>query len=136
MPIIGWLLGSAIAEHIQSVDHWLAFGLLALIGGKMIKESFEADRPRTSDPTKGWTLVTLSIATSIDALAVGLSLAFLQVDVISASVVIGLVALVMTAAGMFLGRVLGGLFGRRMGLIGGLILVGIGLKILIEHLSA
>jgi manganese efflux pump family protein len=138
MPIIGWLIGSRIAALVGQYDHWLAFGLLAFIGGKMIHESFHREEARESaaDPTTGWTLVVLSVATSIDALAVGLSLAFLKVSVVNASVVIGVFAFAMTAVGMLCGRWLGVRFGRRMELVGGLILIAIGVNILIQHLSA
>ena len=135
MPVIGWYLGSHIEDYIKEYDHWIAFGLLFIIGAKMIKEalSSESDELSQSDLTRGWTLVMLSIATSIDALAVGLSMAFLGVDVWTPGIVIGLVAAAMTAIGMFFGRQLGTKFGRRMGLVGGLVLIGIGIKIVIEH---
>jgi len=137
MPVLGWLLGTTVAEYIQAADHWIAFILLAVIGGRMIygalnssTESFNAN-----DPTKGWSLVLLSIGTSIDALAVGLSLAFLNVDVWLPSVIIGIVAAGMTLLGIRLGRVLSIRFGKRMELIGGVVLVSIGAKILVEHLG-
>jgi putative Mn2+ efflux pump MntP len=135
MPIIGFWAGSTISDYIKDYDHWVALGLLCIVGGKMIKESLADDDcdKKPPDPTKGWTLVVLSVATSIDALAVGLSMAFLGVAVWMPSVIIGVVALMMTAVGMFFGSRLGMLFGRRAGLIGGLILIGIGVKILIEH---
>lgn len=137
MPILGWLAGLTLVDYIAPVDHWIAFGLLAFIGGKMIYEAFkqeeEADR---CDPTKGWTLVMLSIATSIDALAVGLSLAILGVDIWYPALVIGVVAGVLTMLGLELGTRFGGLLGRRVEIVGGVILIGIGLKILIEHLTA
>ncbi len=135
MPIVGWMLGTTVDQYVKDFDHWVAFGLLALIGGKMIKESF--DRPSettsTTDPTRGWMLLALSVATSIDALAVGLSMSFLRVEVLGPSIVIGLVAGVMTLTGMHLGRRLGERFGRRMGCAGGLVLLAIGVKIVIEH---
>ena len=138
MPIIGWLAGLSIAEWISPVDHWIAFGLLAVIGGKMIYEAVkdeDGDAER-SDPTKGWSLVLLSIATSIDALAVGLSLAFLDVSIWWPAVVIGVVCGGLTTLGLQLGKRFGALLGRRMEVVGGLILIGIGVKILIEHLAA
>jgi len=136
MPVIGWLAGLSIADHIASYDHWVAFGLLAFIGGRMIYESFAKKEKlkETADPTRGLTLVMLSIATSIDALAVGLSFAMLQVRIWYPSVIIGLVAAAMTVIGMRIGGRLGARFGRRMELIGGLVLIGIGIKILIEHI--
>lgn len=137
MPVLGWLAGLTLVEYIEPVDHWIAFALLAFIGGKMIYEALkdegETDR---CDPTKGWTLVMLSVATSIDALAVGLSLAVLGVDIWYPAIVIGIVAGVLTIVGLQLGTRFGALLGRRMEIAGGIILIGIGVKILIEHLTA
>ncbi|SYZ72054.1 putative manganese efflux pump MntP [Candidatus Zixiibacteriota bacterium] len=138
MPIIGWFAGSRIAVYIRDFDHWVAFVLLAVIGGKMIYESFShkddlADAFK--DPTRRWTLIMLSLATSIDALAVGLSLAMIDTRIFSASLVIGIVAAGMTLVGLLFGRKLGQIFGRRMELLGGLILIGIGLKILLDHIA-
>ncbi len=136
MPVIGWYAGSYISDYLEPIDHWIAFGLLAFIGVKMIRESLTDghDSIRKSDATRGWMLIILSIATSIDALAVGLSMAFLGIDVWLPSAVIGIVACAMTAVGMAFGRRLGARFGKRMELIGGLTLIAIGIKILLEHL--
>lgn len=136
MPVIGWYCGSQVEVYIHDFDHWLALALLGFIGGKMIWESVSPDHtsPAPSDPTRKWSLVLLSVATSIDALAVGLSMAFLRVDIWTPSVIIGLVAATMTAVGMVFGRQLGVRFGKRMELIGGIILIGIGIKIVVEHL--
>lgn len=134
MPVIGWAAGRTVADYIAGYDHWMAFTLLAIVGLKMIKESFGSEQERAdSDPTAGWTLIILSIATSIDALAVGLSFAFLKVDVLFASIVIGIICFFMTAVGIFFGRQLGRLFGKRAEIVGGFVLIGIGLKILVEH---
>jgi manganese efflux pump family protein len=136
MPILGWLAGLTLVDYIAPVDHWIAFGLLAFIGGKMIYEALkhqEEDVDRC-DPTKGWRLIMLSVATSIDALAVGLSMALLGVDIWYPALVIGVVAGVLTMVGLELGSRFGSLLGRRMEVIGGLILIGIGVKILVEHL--
>lgn len=138
MPILGWLAGLSVQRWIASYDHWLAFGLLVLVGGKMIREArVEREAAEQRDPTRGLTLVLLSIATSIDALAVGLSLAMLRVSIWVPALVIGLVAGVLTVAGMLLGRRigqrLGTLWGPRVEIAGGLILIAIGLKILLEH---
>jgi putative Mn2+ efflux pump MntP len=136
MPIIGWLAGRTVSEYIEPVDHWIAFGLLAFIGGKMIYEAFQHDEEAEAcDPTKGWRMVMLSVATSIDALAVGLSLALLGTSIWWPALVIGVVAGVMTIIGMELGKRFGALLGRRMEVVGGLILIGIGVKILVEHLT-
>ncbi len=136
MPIIGWYLGTTVSQYIEAYDHWIAFGLLSYIGIKMLRESNSrgTDHESLTDPTKGKMLVLLSIATSIDALAVGLSLAFLGTTIWFPSVVIGIVALIMTAVGMIFGKALGRRFGKIMEIIGGAILIGIGIKILIEHL--
>jgi putative Mn2+ efflux pump MntP len=136
MPVVGWLAGRTVSVYIESYDHWVAFGLLLLIGGKMIADSFsEKKEIFSNDPTRGFTLIILSIATSIDALAVGLGLAFLNIKILYPCVIIGIVASVMTVVGMVFGEALGRLAGKRVAVLGGLILIGIGIKILVEHLS-
>lgn len=134
MPVIGWLAGLTIQKWIASYDHWIAFVLLAFVGGKMIHEAMQQreDRPE-KDATRGWTLVMLSLATSIDALAVGLSLAMLGVSIWLPAGVIGLVCGVLTVTGMLLGRRVGTLWGSRVEILGGLILIAIGGKIVLEH---
>jgi len=135
MPIVGWLAGLTIQRWIVAYDHWIAFGLLGFVGGKMLWEAFQEnpDEAEGPDPTRGWSLVLLSVATSIDALAVGLSLAMLNVDVWYPALVIGLVAGALTVAGMLLGRRLGSAWGQRVEIFGGVVLIAIGLKILFEH---
>jgi putative Mn2+ efflux pump MntP len=136
MPVAGWLAGRTVADVIAGYDHWIAFALLAYVGGRMIRESFRGgDAAPPADPTQGWTLLMLSVATSIDALAVGLSFAFLKTPILFPSAVIGVVCFLMTVAGMRFGERLGRLVGRRMEMVGGLVLIGIGLKILFEHLA-
>ena len=137
MPLAGWLAGRTVADTIGRYDHWVAFLLLSLVGGKMIWDSFrpEKEHSHASDPTRGMTLLLLSVATSIDAFAVGLSFAFLKAPIVHASVVIGMVCFLMTAAGMVFGRKLGDLFGKKAELAGGLVLLGIGIKILWDHLT-
>ena len=136
MPIVGWLAGLSVERWISGIDHWVAFGLLAAIGGHMIYEALHGDEEAKAsrDPTRGASLVVLSVATSIDALAVGLSLALLGVEIWWPAVVIGAVAFAFTALGLHLGRRFGSLLGRRMEIVGGLILIGIGVKILADHL--
>jgi putative Mn2+ efflux pump MntP len=136
MPVLGWAAGVHFQEGLAAWDHWMAFGLLAAIGVKAIASSPERNAPEGArkDPTRGWSLVILSVATSIDALAVGLSFAFLEVDIWYPSVVIGVVAAGFTALGMRIGGSLGPLVGRRIEVVGGAILIGIGLKILASHL--
>ena len=134
MPIAGWLVGIALQQWISAYDHWIAFVLLAVVGGRMILEAFdEKEDKAASDPTRGFTMVMLSVATSIDALAVGLSLALLRVSVWRPAAVIGVVAGVLTVIGMLLGRRLGNNWGKRVEVCGGLVLCVIGLKILLEH---
>ena len=136
LPLIGWAAGKAVHAYISAVDHWVAFGLLAFIGGKMVWEALhdKSEEQSLADPTSGWSLVALSIATSIDALAVGLSLAMVGSTIALPAVVIGLVAAAFTATGMVLGRQIGARWGQRVEVIGGLILIAIGAKILAEHL--
>ena len=138
MPVIGWLAGLAVQQQVAAWDHWIAFVLLAFVGGKMLKEAFadKDDEAAAIDPTRGMSLVLLSLATSIDALAVGFSLSLLGVSIWTPAVVIGLVAGLLTVFGMLLGRRAGDKWGPRVEIVGGLILIGIGLKILIEHMTA
>lgn len=137
MPLIGWLAGRGFLEYIRDVDHWVAFGLLLLIGGKMVVHSFhdeEQEKKDAGDPTTGTTLILLSIATSIDAFAVGLSFAVLQQEVLVPSMIIGAVAFMMTLVGTKIGKAIGKIAGKRAELLGGFILIFIGIKILTEHL--
>ena len=138
MPAIGWLAGRTVTQFIASYDHWVAFGLLGFVGGRMIFESFHHHESRTDgrDITRGWLLITLSVATSIDALAVGLSFAFLDVSIVMASLIIGVTAFLITMVGFVVGRKAGELIGRRAELVGGLILLAIGLRILVSHLTS
>lgn len=142
MPVVGWYLGRTVEGYIQEWDHWVAFALLAWIGGSMIRESFSSDEedengcpPLPSDPTRGRQLIVLAVATSIDALAVGLSFALLGQSVWMPSITIGIVCAVLTCIGLYLGQRLAraALFGRRAELIGGTVLILIGLRILYEH---
>jgi putative Mn2+ efflux pump MntP len=140
MPILGWLAGSTVVLHISEYDHWVAFGLLLFVGLRMIHESLAGDgegreRRNGNDPTRGWTLLMLSVATSIDALAVGMTLALLKTPILYPSAVIGVVAFGMTLAGMLAGKKLAALFGRKVELLGGVILIAIGIQILFEHLT-
>jgi putative Mn2+ efflux pump MntP len=137
MPVIGWAAGLSIRETIEAYDHWVAFALLAFVGGGMIKGALfgdESDR-RDKDPTRGMTMVMLSIATSIDALAVGLSLSVLNVSIWTPALVIGIVAGSFTIIGLHLGKKVGS--AQRLSfyaeLIGGLVLFAIGFNILREH---
>jgi putative Mn2+ efflux pump MntP len=135
MPILGWLVGSTIEQWIAPFDHWIAFALLAFVGVRMIRSGLQGeDETNAVDPSRGATLVMLSVATSIDAFAVGLSLAVLGVGIIYPAIVIGLVAGGMSLLGIFLGGRLGKTFGKRMEIVGGLILIAIGARVVISHL--
>ncbi len=137
MPVIGWIAGSAFARWVMAFDHWIAFGLLLLIGARMIYESLtRPEEQERRDPTRWPDLVILSVATSIDALAVGVSFAMLDVTIWLPCVVIGVVAAGMTLLGLRIGARLGTRFGRRMEILGGVVLIGIGSRILIQHLLA
>jgi putative Mn2+ efflux pump MntP len=135
MPILGWLAGTTIERYISQFDHWIAFILLAYVGIKMIRSGLNPHQESyASDPSRGGTLVVLAVATSIDALAVGLSLAMLNVQVLTPAIVIGVVTFGMSMAGLLAGHKLGERFGKRMEILGGVILIGIGLRVLITHL--
>lgn len=133
MPIIGWLSGMSLRNIISGFDHWIAFGLLSIIGCKMIYESFKLKKEKIN-PQNIYILFILSIATSIDALAVGLSLSFLKVAIILPAIIIGVVTFLLSFFGVYVGNKVGHFFERKIEMIGGLVLIGIGLKILIEHL--
>jgi len=138
MPVAGWFAGDRLLALIKDFDHWVAFGLLALIGGRMIYESFEMSEEEKAcrpDQTQGSRLLVLALATSIDALAVGLSLGVIRTTILYPAAVIGATSFALTVAGARLGPVVGRVAGRRAELLGGLILIGIGIKILAEHLG-
>ena len=135
MPALGWLAGRTVVQFISSYDHWLAFILLALVGGRMIWESFRhSDSQKRIDISKGLLPVTLAVATSIDALAVGLTFAFLEVNIIIACSIIGVVAFGVTIAGFTLGGKVKTLLGKYAEAIGGVILIAIGLRVLLTHI--
>ncbi len=135
MLVLGWLAGTTIVDFISSFDHWLAFGLLAFVGGRMLWESFhEKADEKPADISRGLLLLTLSIATSLDSLAVGLAFAFEDINLWIAAPVVGVTALVISAIGFLVGTKVGDIFGKRAEIIGGLILIGIGIRILFEHL--
>jgi manganese efflux pump family protein len=137
MPLAGWLIGLSLQGIISGVDHWIAFGLLTFIGAKMIYEALKNNNEETDEKTlKLHTLLTLAVATSIDALMVGLSFAFLQTSILLPVAVIGVVTFTLSFGGFYFGCFLGKKFGHRIEIIGGLILILIGLRILLEHLFA
>ena len=135
MPVLGWLAGRSLSQWVSAVDHWVAFGLLGLIGGKMLWESFRVSEGPNKDPTRGWTLLILSVATSVDAFAVGLGLAFLEISIWMPSLIIGIVAALLSALGAIFGSRLGRRFGVWAERFGGLVLIGIGARILVSHLA-
>jgi len=137
MPVIGWFGGSVIAGAMAAVDHWIAFAVLAFVGVHMMRGGVSSgNKDERGDPSRGWSLVLLSIATSIDALAVGFSLAMIGVEIWCPAVVIGLVTAAMSVAGLHLGARLGERFGSRMEVVGGVILILVGLHIVVEHLAS
>ncbi|MDO8473872.1 MAG: manganese efflux pump MntP family protein [Dehalococcoidia bacterium] len=135
MPVLGWFAGRTFVDKISAYDHWIAFALLTFVGGKALVESLrksKTDDNVANDISKGKALIALSIATSIDALAVGVGMAALKVNIMSTSFVIGLVAFAVTAGGFAIGRRAGRLLGKRARMAGGIVLIGIGLRILLS----
>ncbi len=137
MPVAGWLLASSFASYIIDYDHWVAFALLSLIGGKMIIDSFKNDGDELSEKSvlNIKELFMLAIATSIDAFAVGITFAFLNVNIFLSSFIIGAVTFVLSLVGVFIGARVGARFKNKATLLGGIVLVLIGVKILLEHLG-
>lgn len=134
MPLIGWALASTFAEKIAAFDHWIAFVLLGLIGASMIKEAFEKDEDAKANASLNFkTMLVLAIATSIDALAAGVSLAFLDVNIIAAVSFIGVITFALSSVGVKVGSVFGEKYKSKAELAGGIILILLGTKILLEH---
>ncbi|MGW8161083.1 MAG: manganese efflux pump MntP [Desulfobulbales bacterium] len=135
MPWIGWKAGNLASNIINSVDHWLAFGILCFIGGKMVYESrrLKEEVEEAASPLNLYVLFSLAIATSIDALAVGVTFSFLNIAIIEPVIIIGIVTFVFSLAGTYIGEYFGHIFEDKIELAGGLILIAIGCKILIEH---
>ena len=134
MPLIGWLAGVSIIDVIATFDHWIAFGLLIFIGLRMMYESIKTESKKIVYSSKISVLFMLSIATSIDALAVGLSYSLLEVSIVIPAVIIGVITFSLSFLGVYIGKRFGGIF-EKIGLLGGLILIGIGIKILSEHMG-
>ena len=134
MPLIGYLVGFRFQDKIKAVDHWIAFILLVVIGINMVKESLSKDEEEIEEDDLGFkSMIMLSIATSIDALAVGITFAFLKVSIIPAVALIGIITLVISMSGVKIGNIFGDKFKSKAELLGGVILICIGLKILLEH---
>ena len=139
MPTIGWFLGTGFEHYIKSIDHWIAFGLLAYIGIKMIIEALKPDSGEEGiekdAPLNIREMFTLAVATSIDALAVGISFAFLNYPIASAAAIIGITTFVISIIGVYIGNFFGTRYKKKAEIVGGIILILIGLKILLEHLG-
>ena len=135
MPTVGFLLGYKFESFITSIDHWIAFILLALIGGNMIREALGKDDEHENDDFSVKAMLPLAVATSIDALAVGISFAFLGVDIVQAALLIGITTFVLSGVGIYVGNVFGAKYKSKAELLGGAVLILIGLKILLEHLG-
>lgn len=134
MPLIGYLIGFRFQDKIKAIDHWIAFIILAVIGVNMIKESLSKNDEEVEESDLGFkSMLILSIATSIDALAVGITFAFLNISIVPAITLIGIITLLISMCGVKIGNVFGDKFKSRAELLGGIILIGIGLKILLEH---
>jgi putative Mn2+ efflux pump MntP len=135
MPLIGSLAGLSLKECIQDYDHWVAFALLAAVGGKMIYESFKIKSVEENpDPSKIFVLLVLSVATSIDALAIGITLSLITSSIALAVTIIGLITFALSYAGVLIGKKFGHFFENKLEALGGVVLIGIGIKILCEHL--
>ena len=134
MPVLGWLLGRQFEALIKNVDHWIAFVLLALIGANMIREAVKNEKENLNDSFSPKTMLPLAVATSIDALAVGVTFAFLDVMIVPAVSIIGVTTFIFSAAGVKIGNVFGAKYKSKAELVGGIVLVAMGIKILIEHL--
>ena len=136
MPLIGYLLGVGFEESIKFIDHWIAFGLLAFIGGNMIKEALSKNEDdEVDDKVDFKTMIMLAVATSIDALAVGITFAFLKVNMVIATIMIGIVTFGICVIGVKIGNKFGDKYERKAEVVGGLILIFMGIKILLEHLG-
>ena len=135
MPTVGYFLGTTFEDLVISIDHWIAFILLSFLGGKMIKDSIDKDREESSDDTSFKVMIVLAIATSIDALAVGVTFAFLKVNILLAVLSIGIMTFILSVIGTKIGNKFGYKYEKKAELVGGIILVLLGLKILLEHLQ-
>ena len=134
MPLIGYFAGIQFAQKIQNYDHWIAFVLLGLIGGKMIIDSFSKEKEKANDnPFKITTMLLLAVATSIDALAVGVTFAFFEINIYKAIIIIGLITFCMAIAGVKIGNIFGAKYKSKAELLGGVVLVVLGVKMLVEH---
>ncbi len=136
MTVVGWLLGSTVAALIDGIDHWVALAMLGYVGINMLRSGLSVNKESyATDPSRGKTLMMLCVATSLDALAVGISMAMIRAEVWIPSAIIGIVCLILSTVGLVAGSKLGEKFGKRMEIVGGLILIGIGIRVLITHIG-
>lgn len=135
MPIIGYFLGTTFETFVTKIDHWIAFGLLVFIGINMLKEAFSEETENCNDNVDFKTMIILAIATSIDALAVGITFAFLGVNILSSAVIIAIITFLVCVIGVKIGNKFGDKYERKAEIVGGLILILMGIKILLEHLG-
>lgn len=135
MPIAGYFIGISFAQYVQAYDHWIAFVLLVGLGGKMLYEAYKDEFDEEVTNLKSKTLLTLAVATSIDAMAIGVTFAFLQTDIWGASALIAFVTFVLCIGAVYIGKRLGSLLERKAEILGGLMLIALGCKILVEHLG-
>lgn len=133
MPVLGWLGGITIKDWMESFDHWVAFGILLILGIKMLIESFKTDEEKNINPLDIKVIVSMALATSIDAFAVGISFAIIEVNMLLAFIIIGSVTFITSMLGILFGKKTGSHFGQKMEIIGGIILIAIGIKIVLEH---
>ncbi len=137
MPLVGWAIGTGIGPMVQAWDHWIAFVLLSAIGGKMLWEArHESEAPPPGDPFGFKVMLVLAIATSIDAMIAGVTLPMIDAPLLLTLTTIGITTALLSALGLFAGRKFGSMLGKRLDVVGGLVLIGLGLKTLIEHLRA
>jgi len=135
MPVLGWLAGWGVKDFIEHIDHWIAFGLLSFIGAKMIYESTKLEKMEERNEFLAFgTLMLLSLATSIDALAVGLTFAFLDIEILTPVIIIGSTTFLLSLSGVYIGDKFGHFFEKKIEVLGGLVLIAIGIKILLQHL--
>lgn len=137
-PLIGWGMGMLASQFVLEWNHWIAFVLLVFLGGRMVLEGFRGESEESAEALRRhgfWLLVTTAIATSLDAMAVGVGLAFLQVNILTTALAIGCATLIMSTLGMMVGRFIGPLLGKRAEILGGIVLIGIGIQILWGHFA-
>ncbi|NVO10628.1 MAG: manganese efflux pump [Bacteroidales bacterium] len=136
MPVLGWLGGITIRNWIEPFDHWVALGILTILGVKMLLESQKSSDDKNIDPLDIKVIISMALATSIDAFAVGISFAIIEVNMLLAVIIIGLVTFIASMLGILFGKKTGSRFGQKMEIIGGIILIAIGIKIVIEHYNS